>query len=390
MAGAGRWALRRDNKAEQTASAARTVHTARARPAAAAALTPHTGIVAELVHLQHTAGNRAVQKLVAQRAAGIQRQAAPPTAAAPAPAAASAPAAAPAANALPSAAELTTRIVRCIGIWETNRGKDNPNPRESGLNTLAGVSASMASVEQATMPYAIDALKAHKDLRQRATPEITFKELQDAEARVAAVPELLSAVAAAAAKGQSADDFIKNEAAKITATGLSSDDVKTMFGGVALKQKIDAAHTAVSAAPAKDKAAKLQAEIDAIPNDERQGIGAGSLRTYIQSPGTWSENRAAWQRKAVAAMPNNLADRINSVATADSGAALATAVVGARVQTELAKQPVPSEEQIVKTVAQKNNPGETDYGKNVWEKNYQRLYPAPKPAPQPASQPPKP
>src|ERR1041384_883256 len=49
--------------------------------------------------------------------------------------------AAPAA-ALPTAEELTSRISNCIGIWETNRGGDAPNPQESSLDTVAGVKAS--------------------------------------------------------------------------------------------------------------------------------------------------------------------------------------------------------------------------------------------------------
>ena len=37
--------------------------------------------------------------------------------------------------------------------------KEQPAPRESALDTVAGVHASMATIEQATMPYAITALK---------------------------------------------------------------------------------------------------------------------------------------------------------------------------------------------------------------------------------------
>jgi hypothetical protein len=44
------------------------------------------------------------------------------------------------------------------------------------------------------------------------------------------------------------------------------------------------------------------------------------------------------------------------------------------VDAEPAKTPVPGKDDIVKTVAQKNNPNETDYGKNVLA-TYDRLYP---------------
>ena len=57
----------------------------------------------------------------------------------------------------------------------------------------------------------------------------------------------------------------------------------------------------------------------------------------------------------------------------DTGTGLAIPVIRARVNTELAKKPVQSEAEIVKTVAQQNNPNEANYGQHVWE-TYQRLY----------------
>ncbi|HEY0607502.1 MAG TPA: hypothetical protein VGD58_31580, partial [Herpetosiphonaceae bacterium] len=118
-------------------------------------------------------------------------------------------------NTLPDADDLTARIARCIGIWETNRGKDNPAPKESALDTVAGVHASMATIEQATMPYAISALKQHKSLRDKADPPLTIKELNAAEARCTAVVTLLSAVNTASAKGTQPDDFIQQNTAAI-------------------------------------------------------------------------------------------------------------------------------------------------------------------------------
>ena len=322
----------------------------------------------------------------------LQRQTAPP-AAAPAATAATTPA-------LPTADELTTRLARCIGIWETNRGQNNPAPKESALDTVAGVHASMATIEQATTPYAISALKAHKELRDRATPPLTVKELNDAEARAVAVNTLLSAVATAAAASKKPDDFIKDNTDAITATGLGNADVKTMFSAITLKSTIDTAHTAAeeAAKTAKQEAAKAKKSakeqtkaaqtakqksvmdsIAAINAPDRLGLGDASLKAYINKPSNWGENRAGWQRKAVASMPNNVGTRIEAVAVMDSGTALATPVIKSRVGTELAKTPVPTEEEIVKTVAQQNNPGEKDYGLHVWQ-TYQRLYPAPQPA----------
>jgi hypothetical protein len=332
---------------------------------------PPAGAAGEMLRLQRMRGNRFVR-----RAVEVARKESE-------------------APALPSADELTSRIARCIGIWETNRGKDEPAPRESSLDTVAGVHASMATIEQATMPYAITALKGHKELREKATPPLTMKELNDAEARCVAVQNLLTSVADSSAAGGKPDDFIKNNAASVESTGLSSDDVKTMFSAVTLKGTLDKAHADSEAAAEKAKAdaakagkkpveqaaseqdAKSKAvkdAIDAIPAASRLGLGEGSLKGYISRPATWGENRAGWQRKAVNAMPGDVGARINAVAVSRGGTMLATPVIKSRVDAELAKSPKPSLEEIVKTVAQKNNPGEQNYGQHVWE-NYSRLYP---------------
>ena len=285
------------------------------------------------------------------------------------------PAAVPAAKTLLSADELAKRIANCIGIWETNRGKDAPAPKESSLDTVSSEHASMATIEQATTPYAITALKGHKELRDKATPPLTVKELNDAETRCTAVVTLLSSVTTASASSTKPDDFIKNNATAITASGLSNTDVKTMFSAVTLKSTIDTAHQTVEEKKKPDEKKKaLTAAIDAISETDRLGLGEGSLKAYIKKPANWGENRAGWQRKAVAAMADNVGGRIEAVAISDSGTALAIPVVKSRVDIELAKNPVPSEEDIVKAVAQQNNPGETGYGGHVWE-NYQRLYP---------------
>jgi hypothetical protein len=289
---------------------------------------------------------------------------------APAPAAA-----APAAAALPSAEELTKRLARCIGVWETNRGKDDPNPTESTLDTVAGVKASMATIEQATMAYSITALKKHKTLRDAATPALTKAELNKAEARVLKVDDLLAAVSKASKKGTTPDDFIKAEAALIADSGLSDADVRTMFSAVTLKGTIDAASTeSKKEKKDADRAKKVQEAIDAIPAADRLGLGEGSLRAYINKTSKWGENKAAWHRKAVAGMTGDVATRIEAVAVSDSGTGLAIPVIRSRVDAQLAKTPKPSLEEIVKAVAQQNNPGEAKYGDNVWA-TYKRLYP---------------
>jgi hypothetical protein len=299
------------------------------------------------------------------------------------------------AAALPTPEELTTRIALCIGIWETARGQNAPAPRESSLHTVAGVRASMATTEQATMPYAITAFRRHPALRDLATPPLTVAELNDAEARVLAVSALLTLVGNASANGQTPDDFIAASAAPIAATGLDSDDVRTMFSAVTLRATLDQALTDMNTA---EQAARDQAVVDgkstkeqaaaaktarqtalttaigAIPAADRLGLGEGSLKTYINKPRTWGENRAGWQRKAVNAMPGDVGARIEAVAVSDNGTALAIPVTRTRVDAELARTPVPSLEDIVRNVAQRNNPNEPAYGTHVWE-TYQRLYP---------------
>jgi hypothetical protein len=277
--------------------------------------------------------------------------------------------------AAPSADELTARIARCIGIWETNRGGNDPAPKESALDTVAGVHASMATIEQATMPYAITALKKNKSLRDKANPPLTKKELTAAEECASAVVTLLSSVANASAQNVTPDDFIAAKAALITATNLGNDDVKTMFRAVTLKATLDKAHADVDAgqtAAARQKA--LKAALAAIPAQDRLGLGEGSLKAYINKPGNWGENKAGWQRKAVASMSGTIGARIEAVAVSDGGAGLAIPTIRSRVDTELAKTPAPSTEDVVKVVAQQNNPHEADYGLHVWQ-TYQRLYP---------------
>jgi hypothetical protein len=275
----------------------------------------------------------------------------------------------------PDAGELTTRIARCIGIWETNRGGDDPAPKESELDTVAGIHASMATIEQATMPYAITALRKNKTLRGKANPPLTMKELTAADECASAVVTLLSSVANASAKNMSPDDFIAAKAALISATKLGNDDVKTMFRAVTLKGTLDKAHADMAAAQTKAARQKaLKASLAAIPDQDRLGLGEGSLKAYISAPGKWGENKAAWQRKAVASMSGDVGARIEAVAVSDGGQALAIPTIRSRVDAELAKAPTPGTEDIVKVVARQNNPHEADYGLHVWQ-IYQRLYP---------------
>jgi hypothetical protein len=272
--------------------------------------------------------------------------------------------------------DLAARIATCIGIWETNRGGDAPSPKQSGLRTVAGLPASMATIEQATMPYAISALKADKALRDRANPPLTVKELTDAESRCSAVVQLLKSVAGAASRGIGPDAYMKVNAKLVASTGLSASDVATMFGALKLRATIAAARERVVTGTGPQKSARQRAREEAalIPVGDRMGLDVSSLASYIQNPATWGENRAAWQRKAVNLMSGDIGNRIETVAEADGGAGLALSVIQERVLQQMAKDPSPTVDQIVSIVAQMNNPGEKNYGANVLA-IYRRLYP---------------
>ncbi len=337
---------------EDATSQAPAVETASASPEVAAPFLPQ---VETVLALQRTAGNRSVTGLLA-------RQGAPPDAPPP----------------LPSAAILTNRLAQSIGVWETNRGGDEPNPTESRLRTVSGIRASMATIEQATMPYAIDALRQHAALRARAEPPLTMAELNAAAGRTNAVRTLMDQVQAAANAGTAADDWIDANDAVIAPTGLDAAHVRTMFEAVDLRATIGAAHTRVAAGNST-----AAAEAAAVPAEDRLGLNEASLRTYIRNTRTWGENRAAWQRLAVQRMADDVGQRIEAVAVADDGTALAAPVIHGRVDAQLAQDPQPTEEQLVRTVGGMNNPGEANYGANVWA-TYQRLFPAPEPDAAPA------
>src|SRR3954454_10814551 len=198
--------------AERTTAPAPEVTAPEAAPAVGLhEITPAEHVLA----MQKTAGNRSVTGWLSRQPAPAPPQAKPAAAAA-----------------LPSAETLTERIANCVGIWETNRGGAAPNPTESALDTVAGVKASMATIEKATMPYALDALRRNASLRKLATPELTKQEIDDAIARVNAVKTLLDAVKAAADAGTGAEDFITAQQGTVTPTGLSDDNVRTMFSAV--------------------------------------------------------------------------------------------------------------------------------------------------------------
>jgi hypothetical protein len=311
------------------------------RTAEAAPLPP--GADAALA-LQRTAGNARVSAM-------LQRQQAPP-----------------AAPALPAADVLTTRIAQSIGVWETNRGGNAPNPTESTLDNVSGVPGNMATIEQATMPYALDAFRAHRALRNRARPPLTLQEIDAAIARTRAVTALLTSVTAAAGRGTTPDDFIAGHGEQIAATGLSDANVHTMFEAVPLRATIVAANARV-----RQGQSTPQREARAIPEGDRLGLGTGSLTAYVRTLAKWGENRAGWQRLAVQQMPNDFARRMEEVSESDNGTALVLPVVRGRVDAHMRRNPQATEQEVVTAVGAQNNSREDGYGANIWA-TYRRLY----------------
>jgi hypothetical protein len=379
----------------------------------------------ELARLQALAGNRAAGALVsgdaAARAGGVPafpvvaRQAAGAGRATQAPPTSAPPAQAPPAQAPPAQTpqaredELVERVARAIGVYETNRGGDAPVARESSLETVAGVRASVRSVGQQIVSRAVEALLAHPQLRELATPPLTRAELLRARETIGAVTRLLRAVEAAAARGQEADDVARDHADLLDRTGLDAGHVATMLSAVGLRARLRAAseeiprtleeetpaiREALVAAEPRLSGARLErrvrAEVErrrkaliaehaaAVPRAQRLGLGLGSLRAYIRNPRNWGENAAAWQRLAVERMPDGVGTRIVQAAEHDGGLPMTAEDVRAQVRRELAREGV-TDEDVLLSVARRHN-RDPAYPAGVLAE-YRRLYPAPASAP---------
>ncbi|GIJ48378.1 hypothetical protein Val02_52640 [Virgisporangium aliadipatigenens] len=277
--------------------------------------------------------------------------------------------AATAQQATPDPATLAERIVFAIGIWETNRGGDAPAPKESTLDTVAGVKASMKSAVQATMIFAVDLINRFPSLRERADPPLTKTELKKAIDRCHGVDALHAAVGKAVAKGTDVAEFLVAEGTLVEQAGLTEAHVHTMFAAAELKNEINEIRPEYLKADKKGKA-KIRAELTAA---SELGIDDKSLKAYIETPTKWGEHKAAWHRVAVNAMPDDVGPRIESVALADEGTALALPEYTRLVKAAVAADPKATEEDIVTSVAQRNNSREPAYGSHVWE-IYKKLY----------------
>lgn len=249
---------------------------------------------------------------------------------------------------------LSRGIALAIGIHETNPGGDAPNVRESELDTVAGVPASMATWEQLTMPRAITEFTRHAELRQLASPPIERSELSKANKAVNAVQDLLTG--AAKWKGTAAEFATANEK-EIARTGLTAERYLAV---AELKREVARAR-----ADRKKEGLSFKEAAESIPEDKRLGIGVSDLAHYIKVEADWTENVYALMRLAIETKHPELDRRIEEVAEAGDGSTVLDVWVSAAVAKQLAKSPKQSDEAIAEKVAQMNNKNSKGYGAKV-------------------------
>jgi hypothetical protein len=230
--------------------------------------------------------------------------------------------------------EIGANLIDAIGVVETNPNGLIPIPRESDLQTVVGIPASLATVHQTIVANALTAFRNSEALRNNVDQNRAFqairlsrKEIRTADDRVDALERLLSTVdkSTPALTAEQVNQFIAAHSKLTVAAGVSFDNVRTMFAAASLKRTIDAAHARVKSklrTPAERAA--LDAEVALIPPANRVGLTEGTLRNYIRTPGNWGETAAAWARLAVRNLPNNLGKRIEAFETANDGYSIAS------------------------------------------------------------------
>jgi len=267
---------------------------------------------------------------------------------------------------------LTERVTRAIAIYETNRGRNQPRAVQSSLETVAGVRASVRSVGQTIIARAITELRRFPQLRQLVNPNLTLRELNQADNRIRAVNQLLRRVSGA---GQHANinQFIRNNQNLINNSGLTQAHVRTMFQALTLHQRTQQLHNQLAGLTPAQQRARARQLAAGIPVANRLGIGVGSLAAYIRNPGNWNENRAAWARLAVERMPNRIGQRIVQAAEHNQGLTMLSMDLGSQVRNLLARNPGRTLQSMVESVARRHNAGR-HYPAGVW-REYQRLNP---------------
>ena len=268
----------------------------------------------------------------------------------------------------PGAETLTDRIANCVGVWETNRGGDAPNLTESSFDTVAGVKASMATVEQATKPYALDALRRNASLRKlarRAPP--SRRSTTRSPARRRSNPA--DGVKTAADAGTTADDFIKAQQATIIPTGSSTTTPPPCSAPSTLKNTIDTKHGETGGKKQEDP--KQAAGEIPRPTASAWAPVADLLHPRPEEVGRESRRLAAPRGRPDARRRRHPHQRRRDVLRRHR--ARRPRHPRPRGRRTGHKGPEPHRGSAGQRRAAKNNPNETGYGDNIWA-TYQRLY----------------
>lgn len=240
---------------------------------------------------------------------------------------------------------ITQQLLEAIRVRE-----NRPNQlTESELTTVAGIPASMATFEQATIGYTLDALRDYSAFRGFGTGDpndtltawpLYMSDINQGYQRVNATRDLLTAVNNAVAAGlYTPEEFIGHNTSLFVSTGLSVEDVRTMYRAVPLRAQVADAHARVVAASSNENVQVQLAdqEVAQIPVADRLGIRAVDLRRYIVEGNIWAENNRAWERKAVRTLPNNLGYKFEARAVYGGGRYMAQLVIQSRVQNRIAQ-----------------------------------------------------
>jgi hypothetical protein len=199
-------------------------------------------------------------------------------------------------------------------------------------------------------------------------------------------------------------DFIAHNQELMDRGGFNQQDVDRMFRGRELERTIRDAHQNIpytNVAPDQLKPEQRREQNEAInraiaqiPEADRLGIGAGSLRSYIRDPRNWGENRAAWERVSIQRMDGDVGNRIINTATHNDGVTMMGAVMRSQVARQERLHPG-DQNAVIRGVAATHN-ARSNYPDEVLS-TYNRLYPngappapqqrPPQPAPQPRPRP---
>ena len=266
------------------------------------------------------------------------------------------------------------KISRSIAIWETNRGGNTPLARQSSLDTVCGVKASVRSVGQYILIAIASNARRFTSLRSLANPNVTGREILNAEAQIRSLNTLLRNVNTAFDNRINVSNFITSNQQRIASLSLTRAHINLMFAGARLERiirgysdQVDRSSRARTRATAREFAQQIREE-------HRLGMGVGSLTSYIRNPRNWGENRAAWHRLMLSLQPNRIGQRLEEIGEHNNGLSLLEADVQHQMQRIQSTNPSITTENLVKSIARNHNPNAgAAYSNGVWS-TYSRLY----------------